>query len=85
MYQYRISGQFSTINKDKDIVSLIKPEYINLNKNGFADLLSCCLETTNQIRWAKDKIEHIKEPVWEEIKKATNPYELIYAAPNTAS
>lgn len=92
MYQYRISTQFGNgyrnINGnkevEKDLVSLFKPEYININKSGFADLLSCCLDTTNHIRWAKDKIEHIKEPVWEEIKKATNPYELIYATPNIA-
>jgi 23S rRNA U2552 (ribose-2'-O)-methylase RlmE/FtsJ len=86
MYQHRISTQVGNGNgngnKEIDIVALLKPEYINLNSRGFADLLSCCLETTNDIRWAKDKIEHIKEPVWEEIKKATNPYELIYAAPH---
>ena len=64
-----------------DIISQLKPEYIKINQKGFADLLSCCLETTNKIRWAKDKIENIKESVWEEIKKATNPYELIYATP----
>ena len=88
MYQHRISTQVGNgngncnENKEIDIVALLKPEYIHLNSRGFADLLSCCLETTNDIRWAKDKIEHIKEPVWEEIKKATNPYELIYASPH---
>ena len=84
MYQYKISEQFGIVNKEQYIVSLIKPEYIKVNQNGFADLLSCCLQTSNQIKWAKDKIENIKEPVWEEIKKATNPYELIYVAPNAA-
>ena len=90
MYQYKISTQFGHGDRhgngnnetDNDIVSLFKPEYININTRGFADLLSCCLDTTNHIRCAKDKIEHIKEPVWEEIKKSTNPYELIYAAPS---
>jgi 23S rRNA U2552 (ribose-2'-O)-methylase RlmE/FtsJ len=90
MYRYRIPIHFGNRYKVKDeteeidIISLLSPEYINLNKNGFGDLLSCCLDTTNQIRWAKDKIEHIKENVWEEIKKATNPYELIYVTPSSA-
>jgi len=90
MYQYNISTQFGNSNSngnietELDIVSILKPEYININKCGFADLLSCCLDTTNKTRRAKDKIEHIREPIWEEIKKATNPYELIYASPNMA-
>jgi 23S rRNA U2552 (ribose-2'-O)-methylase RlmE/FtsJ len=98
MYQYRIPKNLENIreniranirenrneNRDKEIISLFNPEYIKLNEYGFADLLSCSLETTNDLKWAKDKIERIKEPVWEEIKKATNPYELIYAAPNMA-
>jgi len=90
MYQYNISTQFGNRNSngnietELDIVPILKPEYININKSGFADLLSCCLDTTNKTRRAKDKIEHIREPIWEEIKKATNPYELIYASPNMA-
>ena len=89
MYKYRISTNLAhdavNVSDEKcNLVSLLKPEYVKLNSSGFADLLSCCLETTTHIRWAKDKIENIKEPVWEEIKKATNPYELIYAAPNMA-
>lgn len=83
MYQYKIPEQFSNI-PNQDIISSLAPEYIKLNKNGFADLLSCSLETTNQMKWAKDKIENIKEIIWEEIKKATNPYELIYAMPYVA-
>ena len=82
MYQYKIS--VNIVNPKMDIISLLKPEYIKLNANGFIDLLSCCLKTTNNIKYAKDKISHIKEPLWDEIKKLTNPYELIYIAPNTS-
>lgn len=96
MYQYRIpiSTKLLSGNRNRngnenrqislDIISQLRPELIKVNNKGFVDLLSCCLETTNQIRWAKNKIEHIKENVWEEIKKATNPYELIYATPSMA-
>jgi len=84
MYQYKISSRFKHKVKDNVITSVLVPEYTNVNSRGFADLLSCSLETTNQVRCAKDKIERINEPVWEEVKKATNPYELIYATPTVA-
>lgn len=80
MYRYKVAKSVP----EGDIVSQLHPEYIKMNDKGFADVLSCCLETTNQLRCAKDKIENIKETVWEDIKKATNPYELIYAAPTCA-
>jgi len=82
MYQYIVKTHIEH-NKEieTELFKNVKPEYVKLNQYGFADILSCCLETTNNIRWAKNKIEHIKENIWEEIKKATNPFELIYATP----
>lgn len=93
MYQYKIPILYNIlynnddsnidINKKNnvDIIQQLNPEYIKVNKKGFADLLSCCIKTTYQIQLAKNKIENIKENLWEEIKQATNPYELIYATP----
>ena len=52
--------------------------YIPLNKLGFADILSINLENTLKINKAKNKINDISSNVWEDIKKTTNPYELIY-------
>jgi 23S rRNA U2552 (ribose-2'-O)-methylase RlmE/FtsJ len=84
MYRYKI--QLDSTSIDDELLSKsaiqVSPVYVELNSQGFADLLSCSLETLIDLKWSKDKIEQIRESVWEEIKKVTNPYEFIYAAPN---
>lgn len=87
MYRYKIHIDPSsiddfTLKDDQPNAFVMSPVYVDLNSQGFADLLSCNLETLIDLKSAKDKIEQIRESVWEEIKKVTNPYEFIYAAPN---
>lgn len=52
---------------------------VKLNNNGFADLLSSNLELHNDLKYAKNKINQINTYLWDDLKKYTNPYELIYA------
>jgi hypothetical protein len=74
------------LNKDiynqKLKISLIT---VKLNNNGFADLLSSNLELYNDLKYAKNKINQINAFQWDDLKKYTNPYELIYAFNNRAS
>jgi hypothetical protein len=75
MYRYLINNSFE---KHIPHISL---SYIPLNTHGFADILSINLETTLKLRKAKNKINEINNinpNLWEDIKKYTNPYELIY-------
>ena len=73
MYKYEISNQFQRYTHLD-----LQPEFIPLNKHGFTDLLSINLEDTIRIRKVKNKINLINPNLWEDIKKYTNPYELIY-------
>ena len=72
MYKYELPNHY-----DRSI-PLISTIYINTNDKGFADILSINLEDTIRLRKAKNKINEINPNLWEDIKKYTNPYELIY-------
>jgi 23S rRNA U2552 (ribose-2'-O)-methylase RlmE/FtsJ len=72
MYKYVLNYQY------EKYYPIIKSIYIPINENGFADILSIDLENTLKIRKAKNKINQITPYLWEDIKKYTNPYELIY-------
>lgn len=72
MYRYQITNYYE---KNIPNISLI---YLPLNKNGFVDILSINLEYTLKLKKAKNKINKINYNLWEDIKKYTNPYELIY-------
>lgn len=72
MYKYELYNQY------EKYFPIIKPIFIPLNSTGFADILSIDLENTIKLRRAKNKINEIHSFLWEDIKKYTNPYELIY-------
>jgi 23S rRNA U2552 (ribose-2'-O)-methylase RlmE/FtsJ len=76
MYRYRIEEGIEKIIPKVNLVS------VQLNKDGFADLLSSNLELLNDLKYAKNKINQINSFLWEDLKKYTNPYELIYAFSN---
>ena len=72
MYKYQIDNYFE---KKIPIISVV---YLPLNANGIVDILSINLEYTLKLKKAKNKINEINTNLWEDIKKYTNPYELIY-------
>ena len=72
MYKYELPNQY---DRSIPITSTI---YVPTNDKGFADILSINLEDTIRLRKAKNKINEINPFLWEDIKKYTNPYELIY-------
>jgi len=72
MYKYEINNQYNRL------IPTISTIYVPTNDKGFADILSINLEDTIRLRKAKNKINEINSHLWEDIKKYTNPYELIY-------
>jgi len=72
MYRYQLDNHYERT------IPIISVVYIPLNKNGFADILSINLEYTLKLKKSKNKINEINSSLWEDIKKYTNPYELIY-------
>jgi 23S rRNA U2552 (ribose-2'-O)-methylase RlmE/FtsJ len=80
MYKYELHCQSERYSPPR-----ISTQYIPLNNMGFADILSVNLEDTLRLRRAKNKINNINSNLWEDIKKYTNPYELIYIFNNKSN
>ena len=81
MYSYTLE-KYKDQYKDEintKYLPVIKIEEIELNKNGFADILSIDLNCTIKLKKAKNRINEYNNTIWEKIKKITNPYEYIYA------
>jgi 23S rRNA U2552 (ribose-2'-O)-methylase RlmE/FtsJ len=76
MFRYKLDNN---IEKTIPEINLV---VVKLNNSGFADLLSNNLELLNDLKYAKNKINQINSFLWEDLKKYTNPYELIYAFSN---
>jgi hypothetical protein len=72
MYRYQLDNHYERIIPSISVI------YLPLSKNGFADILSINLEYTLKLKKSKNKINEIPSNLWEDIKKYTNPYELIY-------
>jgi len=72
MYRYQLDNHYERIIPSISVI------YLPLSKNGFADILSINLKYTLKLKKSKNKINEINSNLWEDIKKYTNPYELIY-------
>lgn len=77
MYKYKLESFYDIIPLEIEIVN------VELDDNGFADILSINLEYTHKLNRAKNKINNVNNIKWDEVKKVTNPYEYIYSYNST--